>query len=152
MAVFTFQSGDIQIYQLFFNIYIKSQFTFQSGDIQIYRAVEDLAMQNAIYIPIWWYSNHPKTNEYLPLLPIYIPIWWYSNNRWVERGWINGKFTFQSGDIQMLFHYICKQLLYFICIPIWWYSNDGHELLEIEINSPFTFQSGDIQIDKCYKT
>ena len=57
-----------------------------------------------------------------------------------------GKFTFQSGDIQMDEGLTTDATFTFIYIPIWWYSNLILEDCKIDYHCEFTFQSGDIQI------
>ena len=76
-------------------------FTFQYGDIQIWDDWDINKRQSFFYIPIWWYSNlckivYAKIIEFvlhsnmvifkygIPYLEanvdkFYIPIWWYSN-------------------------------------------------------------------------
>ena len=57
-------------------------FTFQSGDIQIYCKYTYSFNCPCIYIPIWWYSNFSAPEILFIVQYIYIPIWWYSNNVW----------------------------------------------------------------------
>ena len=104
---------------------IESRFTFQSGDIQILDFIKFFRCLFVIYIPIWWYSNHPASAGY---------------------GLNLQEFTFQSGDIQIPANYMQYTFEYQIYIPIWWYSNSNFWSLSCASNVWFTFQSGDIQI------
>ena len=128
-----------------------------------------LFSSHSIYIPIWWYSNLTLTDFHCKQKTIYIPIWWYSNANILE---INKAtltnlhsnlvifkfpftpstpiermlFTFQSGDIQILykFHFRQKDFRHLhsnLVIFKFIFANAMNcNIIE------FTFQSGDIQI------
>ena len=148
--------------------YIGAKFTFQSGDIQILIQKLKNALILTIYIPIWWYSNKYLLRRIVQsLLYLHSNLVIFKYNLLEEISENIKKFTFQSGDIQMLsilqtwkkYLHVHANLVIFkslqykkienshkgIYIPIWWYSNSIGEPQAI-LPTRFTFQSGDIQI------
>ena len=76
-----------------------------------------------IYIPIWWYSNAAPA-----ALPGAVKLFTFQYGD-IQIVYVNSciflfaKFTFQYGDIQIKARKIWDNSSYRIYIPIWWYSN-----------------------------
>ena len=135
-------------------------FTFQSGDIQIYQSIQVMKPSISIYIPIWWYSNYYRVYLYLQSednlhsnLVIFksddseyhtfnlARFTFQSGDIQISKSYrtINARatFTFQSGDIQMRNFEELKKLIEQIYIPIWWYSNFAKK--DAEVTADFIY-------------
>ena len=120
---FTFQSGYIQICPAPIPLPIPVVFTFQSGYIQMQSEVEEYAWANALYIPIWLYSNvrYPPL-LCLMLLPLHSNLVIFKSEPLSITSYMY-HFTFQSGYIQIYNRRMFSRRLFELYIPIWLYSN-----------------------------